>query len=101
MESRIALVGAQQDNSLQIGVGGLFAPHRTLGGTNFDSWAAAMDYLRAVSSKHMVLSGNVYRGLALGGLGGGAYKDYVFFLNPIIPRLTTSAPSIMWVAGHN
>ncbi len=84
VEGRIALVGAQQDNSLQIGVGGLFAPHRTLGGTNFDSWAATLDYF-VPFAKHMVLSGNVYRGLALGGLGGGAYKDYVFFLDPNYP----------------
>jgi hypothetical protein len=29
----------------------------------------------------MELSGNFYRGAALGGLGGGAYKDYVYRLD--------------------
>ena len=86
VESRIAVVGPQRDNSFQIGLSGHFAPHRTAIGTNFDSWAAAVDYFLPLT-KRLELSGNVYRGLALGGLGGGAYKDYVFYFNPDYPEI--------------
>ena len=81
VESRLALVGAKQEGGLQLGLGGLFAPHRTPGGRRFDSWAGLVDYRIPVTA-HLELSGNVYRGLALGGLGGGGYKDYVYYFSP-------------------
>jgi hypothetical protein len=78
VEARIA--GGRLENGIEIGVGGLFAPHRTIGRTDFDTWAGTLDY-RVPLPARMELSGFVYRGQALGGLGGGAYKDYVFALN--------------------
>jgi hypothetical protein len=33
----------------------------------------------------MEMMGNFYRGKALGGLGGGAYKDFVFRIDPTDP----------------
>ncbi|HEX4285598.1 MAG TPA: prefoldin domain-containing protein [Terracidiphilus sp.] len=78
VEARIA--GGSFNNGLQIGVGGLFAPHRSIGGTEFDSWAGTLDY-RFPLLAHMELTGSFYRGQALGGLGAGAYKDYVFALD--------------------
>lgn len=77
VEARLSLWNTQQKNSGEFGVGGFFAPHRIYGGIHFDAWAATLDY-RQTLPEHMELSGNVYRGLGLGGLGGGAYKDYVY-----------------------
>jgi hypothetical protein len=76
-EARIALVGAKDHTSPEFGVGGYFSPHRTPGGTRFDAWAGTMDY-RFPMPLRLELSGNFYRGQALGGLGGGGYKDYVY-----------------------
>jgi hypothetical protein len=76
IEGRIALVSGPEDTGRQIGVGGFFALHRTSRGVTFDSWAASAD-VRLPLSQHAEIAGNAYRGLALGGLGAGAYKDYV------------------------
>jgi hypothetical protein len=79
VEARIAVPGGQSENGAQVGIGGLFAPHRSTGGTRFDSWAGTLDYRLPLPAR-MQLSGGFYRGQALGGLGGGAYKDYVYRL---------------------
>jgi hypothetical protein len=83
-EGRIALLGGKDESGFQIGFGGLYAPHRTTGGTRFNSWAATYDFLIPLPGR-AELSGNGYWGQALGGLGGGGYKDYVFSLNPSSP----------------
>ena len=77
VETRIALLGASNDKDVEIGVGGFYAPHRSAGGTRFESWAGTLD-LRLPLPARMELSGSFYRGLGLSGLGGGAYKDYVY-----------------------
>lgn len=64
----------------EFGVGGLFAPHRTIGRTDFDTWAGTLDY-RVPLPARMEIRGLLYRGQGLGGVGGGAYKDYVFALD--------------------
>ena len=81
-EARIALLGSDEERSSQIGVGGYFSRHASplnapQTGTAFDAWAATLDY-RFSLGRRLVLSGSVYRGQALGGLGGGGYKDYVY-----------------------
>ena len=81
VESRLAVLGSQADDSTQIGVGGFFAPHHSAIGTRFDSWAGTVDY-RFRLPAGMQVSGSFYRGQALGGLGGGAYKDYVYRVDP-------------------
>jgi hypothetical protein len=80
VETRIALLGASNDKGAEIGVGGFYAPHRSAGGTRFDSWAGTLDFRLPLPAR-MELSGSFYRGLGLGGLGGGAYKDYVYRSN--------------------
>jgi hypothetical protein len=75
-EARFALLGGADDSGLQVGAGGLFVPHRIIGGTRFNSWASTLDY-RIPVTKHGEVSGGAYWGAALGGLGGGAFKDYV------------------------
>jgi hypothetical protein len=77
VETRIAILGEPTGSGAQVGVGGFFAPHHSIGGTLFDSWAGTMD-LRLPLPARMAVSGAFYRGQALGGMGGGAYKDYVY-----------------------
>ncbi len=47
------------------------------------------------------LTGSFYRGLALGGLGGGAYKDFAYSPNPITGRLLLPARSTTWADGRS
>ncbi|HEV2136049.1 MAG TPA: hypothetical protein VGR47_17560 [Terracidiphilus sp.] len=77
IESRIAFEGPDEESRARFGVSGFFAPHRTTNSFfTFESWAGAVDF-RVPASRFMQFSGSTYWGSALGGLGGGAYKDYV------------------------
>ena len=78
LEARIALLGSQRDDRDHVGVGGYFSPHVLPSGRRFDAWAGSID-ARFHLPARLQFSGNVYRGLALGGLGGGGYKDYGYF----------------------
>ncbi len=76
VEARIAMLGPERDDArVHFGMGGYFAPHLSSLGRDFDSWAATLDTLVPLPAR-LQLSGSFYRGLALGGLGGGAYKDF-------------------------
>jgi hypothetical protein len=86
VETRIALLGSETEAGAQLGVGGYFAPHRTFGGTRWNAWAGTMDYRQPLPGR-MEFSGSFYRGASLGGLGGGAYKDYLFRADPNSPGL--------------
>ena len=81
VETRLALLGKVDQTSPELGFGGYFSPHvltttSAIEGNHFDSWAATADY-RAPLKHQLVFNGSFYRGQGLGGLGGGAYKDYV------------------------
>lgn len=84
VETRIALLGNGTETGAQLGFGGFFAPHRTPGGTRWNAWAGTMDYRQPLPGR-LEFSGSFYRGASLGGLGGGAYKDYLFRLDPNTP----------------
>ncbi len=71
-----------------VGMGGYFSPHRLPGAGGYNAWAATLD-LHTALPWSMSLSGNAYRGLALGGLGGGNYKDYVF---RVVDGVTAARP---------
>lgn len=82
VEARAALLGSKMnDDSNHFGVGGYFSPHDTTLGHNFDAWAATLDG-HLLLPAHLQLTGSLYRGLALGGLGGGAFKDFAYRLDP-------------------
>lgn len=76
-EARVALTGTKDGTGTEFGFGGYFSPHRTSGGTRFNAWAGTLDY-RLPMLARLELSGSFYRGQALGGLGGGGYKDYIY-----------------------
>lgn len=76
VQARIAYVDDSESSGARFGVGGYFAPHRTPSySIRFNSWATAVDM--RIPFRFTEVSGSAYRGQALGGLGGGAYKDYV------------------------
>jgi hypothetical protein len=80
-EARIAITGPDRnDGRSHFGIGGYVAPHSTALGHRFDAWAATFD-LRVPLFARLELSGNSYRGAGLGGLGEGAYKDFVYSSN--------------------
>lgn len=82
VEARAALFGSGRvDDRSQIGLGGYFAPHVSSLGRSFDSWAGTLD-TRLSLFAGLQLTGSFYRGLGLGGLGGGAYKDFAFRSDP-------------------
>jgi hypothetical protein len=67
--------------SLVFGVGGYTANQEYGNTTNIHSWAVTGDWQMPLS--HWIdLSGEVYRGRALGGLGGGVYKDMLTGTDP-------------------
>jgi hypothetical protein len=67
--------------SLVLGVGGYRASQEYASTTNIPSWAVTGDWQIPLS--HWIdISGEVYRGRALGGLGGGAYKDILTGTDP-------------------
>jgi uncharacterized coiled-coil protein SlyX len=81
VEAHVALLGSgANEESNRIGVGGYFAPHHSSLGFNYDAWAGTLDG-RLFLPAHLQWAGSFYRGLALGGLGGGAYKDFAYAEN--------------------
>jgi len=75
-EARISYARGEQNSGFEVGAGGYFSPHSE-SEIHFDAWAATLDYRIPLSSRFEA-SGSFYRGAALGGLGGGALKDYVY-----------------------
>lgn len=78
VQARIALLGSNTtEDANHFGIGGYFAPHLSPFGRRYDAWAATLDtHLHIVGG--LSLTGSAYRGLALGGLGGGVFKDIVY-----------------------
>lgn len=81
VDARIALLGATgAEGGNHFGLGGHFAPLRDPTGRKFDSWAGTAD-ARIQLPTGLAFTGNFYRGRALGGLGGGAYKDFSYYID--------------------
>jgi hypothetical protein len=76
-EARISFGAGERGVGPEIGIGGYFSPHTTGNNVRFNAWAGTLD-LRVPMGRHVELTGNAYRGQALGGLGGGGYVDYYY-----------------------
>lgn len=84
-EARIALINSNsQEDGAHLGIGGYFSRHLTSTGEPFNAWAATLD-ARVNLPLRLQFTGSFYRGAALGGLGAGAYKDFVY-------RISTQPP---------
>jgi hypothetical protein len=84
LEGRVSYRGGRQSNderSIVFGVGGHTASQVYSGVPAIHSWAVTGDW-RIPLARWASLSGEIYRGNALGGLGGGAYKDTVTGTDP-------------------
>ena len=80
LDAHIAFLGSTlRESGNRIGIGGHVAPLRDPTGLRFTSWAATAD-AHFLLPAGLSLSANAYRGLALGGLGAGAYKDFLYYI---------------------
>ena len=62
------------NNSSAIGIGSYWSPHNYGASGNIHAWAALLDW-RLMLPARFSFTGQAYKGQALGGLGGGAFKD--------------------------
>jgi hypothetical protein len=76
-ESRVSYGTFAGEHPFQIGLSGYYSRQSYPGNQGVDSWAATTDWRVPLGSRFEV-SGEGYRGKALGGLGGGVYKDVLF-----------------------
>ena len=81
-ESRVSFGSFTGEHSSQIGLGGYYSRQSYSGSEGIDSWAVTTDWRIPLGSV-VEISGEGYRGRALGGLGGGAYKDALFGTDPV------------------
>ena len=84
-EARAAWHGGRQRNQT-IGVGGYWSPHSYPGIGVIDAWAGTLDWKASLPAR-LQLTGEIYRGAALGGLSAGAFKDSVLLYSssPVEP----------------
>ena len=76
-EARLGYARGDQATGFAVGIGGYFSPHLVGNDSHFDASGATADYRVPISTR-FELSGSLYRGLALGGLGGGTFKDFIY-----------------------
>jgi hypothetical protein len=80
LDAHIALLRSTlRETGNRIGIGGHVAPLHDPTGRRYTSWAATSD-AHLVLPGGLSVSANAYRGLALGGFGGGTYKDFVYYI---------------------
>ncbi len=86
-ETRVSY-GSDADHGLQLGIGGYYSRQAYPGyqgyqGTEtLNTWAGTLDFRLPIGHR-MQISGEGYRGRAIGGLGGGVYKDVITGTNPV------------------
>lgn len=80
-ESRISFARDARSDGLQLGLGGYYS-RQSYTGRSGDSWAVTADW-RVPVGRIFELSGEAYRGRAIGGLGGGVYKDVITGTDPV------------------
>jgi hypothetical protein len=76
VQARLSVIDTDNEGGAHIGFSGYFAPHRLPQPRRFDSWAGVVDFDLPVTRMGR-FTGSAYTGQALGGLGEGAFKDYV------------------------
>jgi hypothetical protein len=70
--------------AVTLGAGGYYSRQNWGFGRNIDGWAGTLDWTAPLGPR-LSLSGEFYRGRALGGLGGGLYHSAVFTGYPTDP----------------
>jgi hypothetical protein len=75
-ESRVSYSFPLRDRSFTVGAGGYYSRQTYPDNQHVDAWAGTADW-KFPFTQWLELSGEFYRGRALGGLGGGTFKDYL------------------------
>ena len=75
--SRVAWTHGAGDHALTLGVGGYYSRQNYGAGRTMDAWAGTADW-SAPLGNHFALSGEFYRGRALGGLGAAQGRSVLF-----------------------
>jgi hypothetical protein len=81
-EGRVSYSRSEGEHTLKLGLGGYYERQHYPNDMYVDSWASTADWLLPISPR-FELSGEAYRGRALGGLGGGVYKDVIVGTDPV------------------
>jgi hypothetical protein len=84
-ETRLSSALPFGDRTIEIGAGGYYSRQAYEDGHHLDAWAGTLDW-RIPFTRRLELSGEFYRGRGIGGLGGGAFKDYAPFADDTIQR---------------
>ena len=82
-EARLSYAIPLGDHAIEMGAGGYYSRQAYEYNHHLDAWAGTLDW-RIPFTQRLELSGEFYRGRGIGGLGGGAFKDYVPFANDTI-----------------
>jgi len=82
--SRLAWAHGAAGHAVTVGVGGYYSRQNYGAGRTTDAWAATADW-DAPLGRHFALSGEFYRGRALGGLGAAQGRSVVFDGSPTDP----------------
>jgi len=82
-EMRLSSAMPFGDRTIEIGAGGYYSRQAYESGHHLDAWAGTLDW-KVPLARRFELSGEFYRGRGLGGLGGGAFKDYAPFADDTI-----------------
>jgi regulator of replication initiation timing len=84
-EARTEYDWSPHEHPVHLGAGGYYSRQSYTYDRHVDAWAGTADW--SIALAHPVgLSGEFYRGRAIGGLGGGAFKDYVTYNNYALLR---------------
>lgn len=75
-QARVSYSFPVMDRSFTVGAGGYYSRQKYLNSQHVDAWAGTSDW-KFPFTQWLELSGELYRGRALGGLGAGTFKDYV------------------------
>ena len=75
--SRVAWTHGAGDHALTLGIGGYYSRQDYGAGRTVDAWAGTADW-NAPLGNHFALSGEFYRGRALGGLGAAEGRSVLF-----------------------
>jgi hypothetical protein len=91
---RAARIATASPHALMAGISGYFANQFYPGPTHIQSWAFAGDWQIPIT-RWIDISGEFYRGAALGGFGGGASKDVLTGKNTITGASITRAVDVI------
>ena len=77
-EARLSSTIAWEGHQVNLGAGGYYSRQTYTFNRHVDAWAGTADWNASLTPR-VELSGEFYRGRAIGGLGGGAFKDYLTY----------------------